>query len=116
LTTDPNGGGKRLHPSVERRSGRERRQGVDAEFFSGGGVERRSGIEPRLDPPGAARNEPADPLVLRVRCDWCQSEMGAERLATVDARLPAASQGICPACSQRVFGKRAHAVLPSDGG
>jgi hypothetical protein len=105
-----------IHPGIERRSGRERRNGVDGDFFSGGGIERRSGVEPRRDAAGAARNEPTGPSVLRIRCGWCQSEMGEERLATVDARLPAVSHGICPACSQRVFGKRPHVVLPSDRG
>jgi hypothetical protein len=116
VTTDLNGGGKRLHPGVERRSGRERRKGADGDFFSGGGMERRSGIEPRRDAAGAACNEPTGPLKLRIRCGWCQSEMGEERFAAVDDRLPAVSHGICPACNQRVFDKRLRTVMPSDSG
>jgi hypothetical protein len=108
-------GAEYIPPGIERRSGRERRKGVDAEFFSGGGIERRSGVEPRLAA-GVADHDRPGSTVLRVRCGWCQSEMGEGHPVTVDAQLPAASQGICPACSQRVFGKRPHAVLPSDRG
>jgi hypothetical protein len=109
-------GAEYIHPGIERRSGRERRKGVDAEFFSGGGMERRSGIEPRRAAADAGGHDRTGRAVLRVRCGWCQSVMGDERLETADARLPAVSPGICSACSQRVFGKRSHAVWPSDRG
>jgi hypothetical protein len=117
LTEERQDQGAELTPrGIERRSGREHRKGIDAEFFSGGGIERRSGIEPRRDAAGAARNEPTGPMKLRIRCGWCQSEMGEERFAVVDDRLPAVSHGICPVCNQRVFGKRLRAVMPSDSG
>jgi hypothetical protein len=43
-------------------------------------------------------------VVIRVRCAWCQAEMGEEVYEKIDARLPSISHGICPVCKRRVFG------------
>ena len=43
-------------------------------------------------------------VIIRVRCAWCQDEMGEEVDEKIDARLPFISHGICPVCKRRVFG------------
>jgi len=44
-------------------------------------------------------------VIIRIRCGWCQAEMGQERYEKSDERLPTISHGICHACALRVFGK-----------
>jgi hypothetical protein len=43
-------------------------------------------------------------VIVRVRCAWCQLEMGEEVYEKIDAKLPSISHGICPVCKLRVFG------------
>jgi len=43
-------------------------------------------------------------VIVRIRCAWCQADMGEEVYEKIDASLPSISHGICTVCKRRVFG------------